>query len=117
MLWERSIGKRSERSENSARALGIHDEWPHVIFGMRIRLEIRDIVSNPLLHGFAPPDLPARRIPRLAIHVAGSSVIEHAAIRRPGPSPIRIDAHTGWIFRPAPGQLGTGFRPRSGINT
>jgi hypothetical protein len=57
MFGERPVGKGRERRENAAHALGIHDERAHVILGVRIGLEVRDVVAHPLLRGFVPPDL------------------------------------------------------------
>src|SRR5208337_5084914 len=40
---------------------------------------------------------------------------EDAAIRRPRPSPIGINAETGWVFRSAALHHGAGFGPRSAV--
>ena len=49
MLRERPVGQGAERSEESADAFGIHDERAHVIFGMRVGLEVGHVVADPLL--------------------------------------------------------------------
>ena len=41
---------------------------------------------------FVPPDLAAIGVPGLAVHVAGRAVVHHAAIHRPGPGPVGINA-------------------------
>ena len=96
-FWERAIGERAERGKNPADSLGVHDEGSHVILRIRIGLEIGNIVAGPFLGGFAPPDLAARSIPGLAVEVAGRAVVKHAAVCRPGPRPILMNAETGRV--------------------
>src|SRR5208337_4069528 len=105
----------AERHEQTSDALGVHDERAHVIFGCGIDFEIRNVNARPALLGFVPPNLAARRIPGLALEIAGGAVIEDAAIRRPRPSPIGINAETGWVFRSAALHHGAGFGPRSAV--
>src|SRR5579863_3002182 len=111
MLGEWAVGEDSDRSEQASDSFGVHDEGAQVVFGVRVGLEIGDVVTNPFSRGFVPPDLFAVRIPRLAFQVAGSAVIEDAAIGRPGPSPIGIDAHAGGILGAATLDLRSGFGP------
>src|ERR1700674_456505 len=98
VLGERTIVEAAERDEDTSYAFGIHDERTQVIFGWRVGFEIGHIVADPGLFCLVPPDLAAGRIPGLAVHVAGGSVIEHAAIRRPRPRPIGIDSEARGIF-------------------
>src|ERR1700693_5920540 len=72
---ERSVGKRSERTKDSANTFGIHDEWAHVVAGLGVGLEVRHIVAGPFLSGIVPPHLPAGRIKRFAIQIAGSAIV------------------------------------------
>src|SRR6202041_3328198 len=115
VLGERPVGKGGQRTENSADAFGIHNEWTHVILGIRIHLEVRNIVPNPKLRCFVPPNLLARRIPRLASWIARSAVIQDASIRRPRPRPVRIDALPSGIFRAAARHV-VAIGPASRIN-
>ena len=111
MLRERSIGKRGQGCEDAADAFGVHDEGAHVIRRLRIGFEIGDIVTDPFLLGFVPPDLPAFHIPRLARWIAGGAVVHHTAIGRPGPRPVLIDSQARRIVRATSLHLRPGFSP------
>ena len=89
---EGTILHPTERHEQTSDAIGIHDERAHVIFGSGIHFEIGNVDAHPALLGFVPPNLAPRRIPGLAVEITGGAVIENAAIRRPRPSPIGINA-------------------------
>ncbi len=64
---ERSVGHAAERHEQTSNAFGVHDERAHVIFGWGVGLEVGNVVADPALLGFVPPNLTARRIPGLAV--------------------------------------------------
>ena len=113
---ERSIGKSCQRRKQSSYALRIHDERAHVIFRFGIDLEIGYVVANPFLLAFVPPDLFSRRIPGLAVHIARRAIVEHAAIRRPGPAPSQMQTQTRRVRRIAPRGLISRFGERAGIN-
>src|SRR6267143_1869269 len=92
VLREWSVGECRQRAKDATDALRIHDKRPHVVPGIGVHLEIGNIISNPFLLRFIPPDLPAARIPGLAIHVAGCAVVKHAPVCRPTPSPVGINS-------------------------
>ena len=83
VLREGTIGHSRQRDKETAGAFGRHDEWPHVIFRMGVYFEVRHIVAYPPLLGIVPLDLGAVGIPGLAVQIAGSAVVEDAAVRRP----------------------------------
>src|SRR2546421_2492454 len=116
VLREWPIRESRERSKDAADAFRIHDEGAHVVLRIGVDFEIWDIVSNPFLLCLVPPDLPAARVPGLAFHVAGCTVVKHAAVCRPGPGPVGIDSQTRRIFRSAPCKLRSGFSPAAGID-
>src|SRR6266481_9529282 len=99
---ERSIGKGRKRTKYSPYALWVHDERAHVIFRLGIDLEVGHVVANPFLLAFVPPDLFSRWIPGLAVHIERRAIVEHAAIRRPGPAPSRMHTHARRIGGIAP---------------
>ena len=47
------------------------------------RLEIGNVIADPFLLRFVPPDLFAVRVPRLAIEITRRAVVQHAPVRRP----------------------------------
>src|SRR5512141_1708962 len=101
MLWEGSISHHTERHKDSRHSFRIHNERPHVILWSRIYFEVRNIDSYPFLSCFVPPDLLTLGIPRLAVDVTRSAVVQHAAICRPRPPPVRIDTQSRRIIRSA----------------
>ena len=92
MFGEGSIGERGQRRKDPSNAFWIHDERAHVVLGIRVRFEIRHVVSLPKLCRLVPPNLLARRIVRLSRGIARSPVVQHPAIRRPRPRPVLVDA-------------------------
>src|SRR5688572_22815170 len=94
MFRKWTIGKRRERTKNAADAFRIHNKWSHVVFWVRIRFEIRNIVADPFLLRLAPPDLAPFDVPRFSVSVARGAVVHDASICRPRPSPIWINAQT-----------------------
>src|SRR3569832_507655 len=66
VLRKRPVGKCGEWSKDTTDTLGIHDERSHVIRWLRIDLEIGNVVTDPLLLRFVPPNLPSLRIPRFS---------------------------------------------------
>src|SRR5207245_3899659 len=93
-----SIGHGAQRDKEPTHTLGVHDEWTHVVLGTGVRLEVGDIVADPGLLGLIPPNLPPRRIPRLTIEIAGSTVVHDAAVHGPRPGPVRVDAQPGGVI-------------------
>src|SRR6267142_1882351 len=83
VLWEWTIRESRQRTKYATHTLRIHDEGTHVVFRIGIHFEIGDIISNPSLLCFIPPDLPAARIPWLAVQIAGCAVVKHAPVCRP----------------------------------
>src|SRR5258707_7282553 len=112
MLGKRTISHARQRDKEPANSFRVHDERAHVIFGVGIGLEIRNIIPRPLASGFIEPDLFAAGIPGLAVEIAGSTVIEHAAIHWPGPAPSGMNTQTITICRIA--ALGVRDRVRPG---
>src|SRR6185369_3314194 len=112
---EWSIGKSREWRKDATDTFGIHDERSHVIRRLRIRLEVRNVVANPLLLRFVPPNLPALHVPWFTRRIAGSAVVHDAAIGRPREAPIRINAETRWIVRTSSLHLSSGFSPGTGV--
>src|SRR5258708_40226110 len=55
ILWEWSIGKSGERTKDPADSFSRHDERSHVVFGSRVRLDVRDVVAHPTLQCLIPP--------------------------------------------------------------
>src|SRR5882762_4100496 len=106
-----SVLHSSQRHEQTSDAFGVHDERAHVIFGSGIHFEIGNVVAHPALLSFVPPNLATRRIPGLAVDVARGAVVENAAIRRPRPSPIGINAEAGRVFSSTALNHGAGFGP------
>ena len=89
------------RCEQPALTVGLHDE--RVIAGKRrgathgrigacLRVEahgeVGDVVTDPLLLVFVPPDPCLLRAPRLALGVRGSAVVKDLAVGRPHPAPF-----------------------------
>ena len=109
MFRERAVGYRPNGHEQTSHALRIHDERPHVVFGLRVRLEVGYIVADPFLCRFVPPNLLPRRIPGLSVEVARRAVVQHTAVSRPGKRPIWIDAEAGGIFRATASHHVAGF--------
>ena len=66
VLGEGPVGHRAQRNEDAADAFRIHDERAHVVLRLGVGLEVGNVIAHPLLGGFVPPDLLARRVPRLA---------------------------------------------------
>src|SRR5258708_6431870 len=116
VLREWSIGESCQRTKYATDAFRIHDEGPHVILRIRVGLEIGDVISDPCLLRFIPPDLPPARIPGLACHVAGCTVVKHAPVRRPRPGPVGIDSQPRGIFRSASCELRSGFSPGTRVD-
>ena len=87
-----------------------------MVFRMGVGFEVGDIVADPPMGVFVPPDLPTLRIPRLTRRVTGGAVVQNAAIGRPRPCPVRIDTQAGGIFGAAPRELRSGFGPGAGID-
>ena len=113
VFGKRPVRERGERREDAAHALRIHDERPHVIRRVRIGFEVGNVIADPLLLRLVPPDLSAVGIPGLAGRIARGAVVHHAAIRRPRPRPVRINAEAGRIVRAAALHLRAGFGPRT----
>src|SRR5215213_1620863 len=111
MLRKRTVRESSKRCKYSTHSFRVHDEWSHVVFWIRVCLEVRHIVTNPFLLFFVPPHLATLRIPGLAGRVARRAVVHNATIRRPRPGPVGIDSQARWILSAAPLCLRTCFRP------
>src|SRR5260370_25747134 len=92
VLWEWSICESREGTKYATDALRIHNEGTHVVLWIGVHLEIGDIIPHPSLLRFTPPDLPPARIPGLAFHIAGRSVVKYAPVCWPGPSPVWKDS-------------------------
>src|SRR5512132_2887832 len=101
MLGEGPIGESGQRAKDSADAFRVHDEGAHVLLGVRVGLEIGDVVSYPELCGLIPPHLLPFGVPRFSRGVARRAVVQNAAICRPRPRPVLVDAESRWIFRAA----------------
>src|SRR5205807_4471900 len=78
--------------------------------------EVGNIVADPLLLRFAPPNLTTRGIPGFAFKVTGRAVIHDAAIGGPGPPPPRVNAQAGNVAWIAAGGLIAGFRVCASVN-
>ncbi len=115
MLGERTVGHAGQGYEQPADAFRIHDERTHVILGRRVGLEIRHVVADPALLRFVPPYLPPVVIPRLAVHVARRAVVHHAAVHRPGPAPVGINAEPRRIVRAAALHQRAGLGPGTAV--
>src|SRR5271166_2546825 len=116
MFRERTVIQSANWNEQPPHALGIHDEWPHVIFGIRVSLEIGNVNTRPGLLGFVPPYLAPRRIDRFASEVTRSAVVQHPAIHGPRPTPVRVNTQVRGIFGSTTLQERAGFGPRTAIN-
>src|SRR5260221_5786554 len=116
VLWEWSIGECRQRAKDAANAFGIHDEGPHVVLRIGVGLEIGDVIANPFLLPFIPPNLSAARIPGLTLDVAGCAVVKYAPVGRPRPGPVGKNTQTRRIFRSASCELRSGFSPGTGVD-
>src|SRR5580704_5739514 len=83
---------------------------------MRVRLEVGDIIADPELRSFVPPDLFAFRVPRPPVSIARGAIVENAAIGRPRPCPVGINALTRGILCSPPRKLRPSFSPASGVD-
>ena len=90
---------------------GVHNERAHVILGRRIGLEVGNVVADPALLRFVPPDLARGRIPRFARDIAGSAIVENTAVHGPRPSPVRMDSKPRRIRVVAALRQRAGFGP------
>ena len=64
--------------------------------------KVAHVILKPLVA--LPFDENLFRIPRTALHIAGSAVVEHAAVGRPREGPAREEPHAGRIFLRAAGR-------------
>src|SRR5258708_38101014 len=87
VLGEGAIVEAAERDEDTSYTFGVHDERAQVIFGWRVGFEIGDVVADPGLLCFVPPDLAAGRNPGLAIQIARGAGVKYASLRRARPYP------------------------------
>src|SRR5258705_13989676 len=87
-----------------------------MLLGLGVRPEVRDVIADPALFRFVPPNLASRRIPGLAVQIAGCTVVEHSPVRRPRPGPIGIDPEAGGILGSTPLRHGPRFSPRSAVD-
>src|SRR6202050_4623703 len=113
------IGPYAEKPQGRQQpsdAFGIHDERPHVVLRVRVWFKVGHIVAHPTLRRLVPPNLLPRRIPRLAGWIAGCAVVQSAAICRPAPCPVLVNALARWVFRAATCQLVSRLGPTPGIN-
>ena len=54
---ERPISNGADRDKQTSHTFRIHDKRAHVVFRLRVSLEVRHIVASPLLRRFVPPHL------------------------------------------------------------
>src|SRR5712671_3342461 len=87
MFGERTVSHARQWHKEPAHSFRVHDEGTHVVFRIGIGFEVRHIIARPLAGGFIEPDMFAAGIPRLAFEVAGSTIVEYAAIHWPRPGP------------------------------
>src|SRR5438128_9821876 len=87
-----------------------------MVRGLRVGLEVRHVIADPAAGCGVPPDLPPGFVPRLAVPVARSAVVEDATVRRPRPRPVWIDAEARRILRPAARHLIAGFGPTAAVD-
>src|SRR5579859_4285789 len=115
VLRERAIGHGSDWYKQSSDSFRVHDEWSHVSLRIGVGLEIRHVVANPFLLGLAPPDLLTIRIPRLAVQIAGGTVVKYSPVHRPRPPPVRVNPETRRIFRSSALEDRKSVGPRSAV--
>src|SRR5689334_24420519 len=85
MFREWPLGHEGSREE-AGDAFRVHDERTHAETGIFIRLVVGNVRTGP--GGPVPGDELAVRVEWLAAGIAGGSVVHHAAIGRPGVSPV-----------------------------
>ena len=83
-------------AKEMAYAVSVHDERQAALFliGKRSSSTVDDITLPRLA---IPPDDGKLRIPGLAMGIHGGAVIEHAAVDRPAPGPLGIQAESGLL--------------------
>ena len=91
----------------------LHDKRPGIA-ARRGGVVVRDIIPCPLRA--VPLDQHAFWIPRLAVHVGGGAVIQHAAVQRPRPGPAQRIAQPGRVGVIAVRHLVTLLRPAAGVD-
>src|SRR5262249_6428476 len=116
MLGEWPVSERRQRREDASDAFGIHDEGAHVILRRGVRFEVWDVDAEPLLLRLAPPDLPARGVPRLGPGLTRCAIVEYAPVRGPRPRPVRIHAEPRRILRAPALHHRAGLRPRPAVD-
>src|SRR3984957_20134991 len=77
----------------------------------RIRLEVGHVIAGPFPRRLEPPNLGPFRVPRLAVQIARSAVIEHAPFGRPRPREIRENSQVRGVLRASPLDLRPRLRP------
>lgn len=112
MLGERAFGHLVDGKE-ARHAFRVHDERVHTRFRWRVDLEVRHVGAGP---GLAVPPHQALflRVPRLALRVAGGTVVEDAAVGRPGPGPVLHLMHAVGVAVVTTGHLVALLGPAAG---
>ena len=112
VLRERPFRQFIERKQ-AAKSLLLHDKRPGVA-PRRRSIEVRNIISDPL--AAVPLDQHPLRIPRLAVNISRSAVIQHPTIERPRPGPSQRIAQARRIGVITIRHLVTLLGPAAGID-